>query len=37
MGIGSGAVNYSVSANTSGASRKGKITISDQVFTVKQK
>jgi photosystem II stability/assembly factor-like uncharacterized protein len=37
MGIGDGAVNYSVSANTTGVARKGKITIGGQVFTVKQK
>jgi hypothetical protein len=37
LGIGDGTVNYSVSANTTGAARKGKITIGGQVFTVKQK
>src|SRR5262245_37561260 len=37
MGIGSGTVNYSVAANTTGVSRKGRITVVGQVFTVKQK
>ncbi|MGA9772962.1 MAG: BACON domain-containing carbohydrate-binding protein [Blastocatellia bacterium] len=36
MGIGNGTLNYSVAANTSGISRKGKITIGTQVFNVKQ-
>jgi hypothetical protein len=37
MGIGSGTVSYSVSANTSGLARKGKITIGGRDFTIKQK
>jgi len=37
MGIGSGTVNYSVALNTTGLSRKGRITTRGQVFTVKQK
>ncbi|HKP87917.1 MAG TPA: BACON domain-containing carbohydrate-binding protein [Blastocatellia bacterium] len=37
MGIGNGTVNYSVAQNTTGLSRKGKITIGNQVFNVKQK
>ena len=37
MGIGNGAVNYSVAGNTTGLSRKGRITIGGQVFIVKQK
>jgi photosystem II stability/assembly factor-like uncharacterized protein len=37
MGIGNGAVNYSVAGNTTGFSRKGRITVGGQVFTVKQK
>jgi hypothetical protein len=37
MGIGNGSVNFAVAANTTGLSRKGRITIGTQVFTVKQK
>jgi hypothetical protein len=37
IGVGSGAVNYSVAPNTTGLSRKGRITIGGQVFNVKQK
>jgi hypothetical protein len=37
MGIGNGIVNYLVAANTTGRSRKGRITVGGQVFTVKQK
>jgi hypothetical protein len=37
MGVGDGTVNYSVAANTTGLSRKARITIGGQVFTVKQK
>ena len=37
MGIGSGTVNYSVAANTTGFSRKGRIAVVGQVFTIKQK
>jgi hypothetical protein len=37
MGIGNGTVNYVVSANQTGVSRKGRITIGGQIFTVKQK
>jgi BACON domain-containing protein/all-beta uncharacterized protein len=37
MGIGNGTVNYSVTANATGLSRKGRITVAGQVFTVKQK
>jgi len=37
MGIGNGTVNYSVAANATGTSRKGRITVAGQVFTVKQK
>lgn len=37
MGIGNGTLNYSVAQNTTGLSRKGKITIGNQVFNVKQK
>ena len=36
-GVGNGTVNYSVAVNTTGSSRKGKITIGNQVFKVKQK
>jgi photosystem II stability/assembly factor-like uncharacterized protein len=37
MGIGNGAVNYTIAQNTTGISRKGRITIGNQVFNVKQK
>jgi hypothetical protein len=37
MGVGDGAVNYSVAANTTGRNRKGIITIGGKVYTVKQK
>ena len=37
MGVGNGTVNYFVSANSSGLTRKGKITVGGQVFTIKQK
>ncbi len=37
VGMGSAAITYSVAANTSGSSRKGKITIAGQTFSVKQK
>jgi len=37
MGIGNGTVNYNVAANGTGLSRKGRITVAGQVFTVKQK
>lgn len=37
MGIGNGTVNYLVAANTTGVSRKGRITVGGRVFTVKQK
>lgn len=37
MGIGNGTVNYSVAANATGSSRKGKITVGNQSFNVKQK
>ncbi len=37
MGIGDGAVNFSVAANTTGSSRTGTITAAGKVFTVKQK
>ena len=37
MGIGNGTLNYLVAANTTGLSRKGRITVGGQVFTVKQK
>ena len=37
MGIGNGTVNYVVAANTTGLSRKGRITVGGQVFSVKQK
>lgn len=36
MRIGNGIVNYSVAANATGTSRKGRITLAGQVFTVKQ-
>ena len=37
MGIGNGAVNFSVTANATGSSRTGTITVAGQVFKVKQK
>jgi hypothetical protein len=37
MGIGNGTVNYVVVANATGTSRKGRITVGGQIFTVKQK
>jgi Putative binding domain, N-terminal/Viral BACON domain len=37
MGIGNGTVNYSVAANATGVSRRGRITVAGQVFTIKQK
>ncbi len=37
MGIGSGSLNFSVAANSTGIARKGRITIGSQVFTIKQK
>jgi hypothetical protein len=37
MGIGNGIVHYSVASNQTGLSRKGRITVGGQVFTVKQK
>ena len=37
MGIGDGTVTYSVAANTTGLSRKGRITIGGRVFAIKQK
>ncbi|MFP5262074.1 MAG: BACON domain-containing protein [Blastocatellia bacterium] len=37
MGIGDATVNYSVAPNTTGLSRKGRVTVGGQVFTVKQK
>lgn len=36
-GIGSGSVNYTVGKNTTGAARKGTITIAGRTFNVKQK
>ena len=36
-GVGNTLVTFSVSANTTGSSRKGTITIGNRVFTVKQK
>ncbi len=36
-GIGDSTVNYLVAGNTTGLSRKGRITIGGQVFTIKQK
>ena len=37
MGIGNGTVNYIVAANATGVSRKGRVTVGEQVFTLKQK
>ncbi len=37
VGIGNRVVTYSVAQNTSGAARKGKITIGGQTYSVKQK
>jgi hypothetical protein len=37
MGVGNGTVNYSVAANTTGLSRKGRITVGGRVFAIKQK
>jgi hypothetical protein len=37
MGIANGTVDYSVAANPSGLSRKGRIMVGGRVFTVKQK
>jgi hypothetical protein len=37
IGIGNGAVNFSVASNTTGVSRKGTITIGNQMFRIKQK
>jgi hypothetical protein len=37
VGAGNAVVTYSVAANASGASRKGKIIIAGQTFSVKQK
>jgi hypothetical protein len=37
MGIGNGSVNFTVAANATGAPRKGRITVGDQVFAIKQK
>jgi hypothetical protein len=37
MGIGNGTINYAVAANATGLSRKGRITVGGQVFSVKQK
>jgi photosystem II stability/assembly factor-like uncharacterized protein len=37
MGIGNGTVNYIVAVNATGSSRKGRITVGGQIFTVKQK
>jgi len=37
VGIGNATVNFTVAVNSSGKSRKGTISVADQVFTVKQK
>jgi hypothetical protein len=37
MGIGNGTINYVCAANATGVSRKGRITVGGQVFTLKQK
>jgi hypothetical protein len=37
MGIGNGSVSYTVAANSTGTTRKGRITVGNQVFTIKQK
>jgi hypothetical protein len=36
-GFGNGVINYSVTPNTTGARRKGKITIAGLTFNIKQK
>jgi all-beta uncharacterized protein len=36
-GIGTGRLSYTVAANTTGLTRKGKIVVGEQVFAVKQK
>jgi Fibronectin type III domain/Viral BACON domain len=36
-GMGNGTVNYSVNANSSSSSRKGKMTVAGQTFTISQK
>ena len=36
-GVGTGTVSYTVAANTTGLTRKGKIVVGEQVFAIKQK